>query len=235
MGFFDVHCAATHLALRDSTRLLLLGSENDGPFRPAALPLVGCYDRFGGIDSIEMDASAQALQSLIKEFSRFNAGKPPFDQHLREMNHGVFEDAWITWKSYRVSYALVDDAVYRAVVGTIVEGGRKDLVVPPPSDLEAMPFEKLHDLAFPGSELAHAVLGGIPPDRRASLKPALVEYAAFLRWGFDLKPIDLGDGDQYGDLDDEPVRDAIDDARERFKEYPLILDAIRQNEESWSE
>lgn len=110
MGFFDVHCAHSGLALVEDTRLVLL-LETDNGWKPLGAPLSGTYDRLGGIDEPEDPSPAfVAFTEWMEEL----VGESDFEEILFQLRDGEGQ-----WNGHELNYALVDEAVYQALKGPL--------------------------------------------------------------------------------------------------------------------
>jgi hypothetical protein len=110
MGFFDVHCAHSGLALVEDTRLVLL-LETDGGWTPLGAPLHGTYDRLGGIDEPQEPTPAfRAFSQWMEEL----VGEGDFEEALFQLREGEGQ-----WKGRELNYALVDEGVFQALGGPL--------------------------------------------------------------------------------------------------------------------
>src|SRR5512138_341812 len=123
MGVFDVPCAVSGLALTGPTQLILVGETPSGNWQPVALPIAGDYDRYGSIDGFDEDLpNTRAIAAALRLLEP--APEDDLEEALRDMNHGVTEDAWYRFDGTKISFALVDDGIYRAMIGLVEDGGR---------------------------------------------------------------------------------------------------------------
>lgn len=103
---FDLHCGYSGLALREETRVVLLARRGES-WVPLAAPLCETYDRGGGIDEPE---DGEPAFEAFEAWARAELGTDGLEETLEAMRDGTVE-----WNGAPLCYALVDEAVYRAL------------------------------------------------------------------------------------------------------------------------
>ncbi len=112
MGFFDVHCAYSGLALAGDTRLVLLAKEGR-QWVPIAAPIVSTYNRLGGLDEAKKSPAWKPLSKWLASVT----GQSDFHEAMEALADGE-----ATWNDVPVAYTLVDEGVYQALKGGVTSG-----------------------------------------------------------------------------------------------------------------
>ena len=115
MGFFDLHCCYSGIALTGDTQLILL-VKRDQQWQPISAPLRSFYDRLGGLDDPYSDDP-----ETLRPFSAFTSWA---EQHLAAGNLqealGSMRDLAGRWNGQDLHYALIDAEIYHALDGGLV-------------------------------------------------------------------------------------------------------------------
>jgi hypothetical protein len=110
MGVFDVHCRYSGIPLIGDTQLFLLAEHNQR-WKVISAPFRGSYDRYGRIEVTfnGTDSSKSRFDAFIA-WTKEHFGLAEFEQILERMFDGDF-----IWRGHKISYSLVDAAVYDAL------------------------------------------------------------------------------------------------------------------------
>jgi hypothetical protein len=240
MGFFDVLCAESGLPLADGAVCLPLAQLPDGSWAPLALPLRSIYNRLGSIDEPAHSLTAAGLARLRDQMTYPYDPSDGLEGMLQEMNRGVSEEDWVTWDGVNISFVLLDEGIYDAVIETLLHAGSPAHAPIDFAALAARPADELWSDTFIHAELTAKVYVGLDADDRQSLHEELLDLAVFLRWGTPLQPIDVETGGQYycyesEQYPDDATRPLIDAARVRYAALPQMLEAVEANARRWIE
>lgn len=227
MGFFDLHCVESGLALNGPTALLVISKQHER-WLPCAVPAFDTYDRLGGLDTIFLDDAGDTILSSVHVASLPQGGQGlALEDRVSELcvGHG-------TWAGRETSYTLVDAAVYRAVAETMRQREGFD-----DRSLDALTWPALVARAIPLADARRHYERIESPDV-AAMK-ALVRFTA---WGTALRPAhELPSGQYSGLTPSDPnvtfafTLDAVERARARYAGLPLLLEAVEDNADRWSE
>jgi hypothetical protein len=228
MGFFDLHCVESGLALEGPTAVLLI-AKNGEQWLPCALPCIGTYDRFGGVDELWIDDAGEEILSAV---ARSLPNVEP-DIALEDLLHELVRSTRGQWAGRDVSYTLIDAPVYHAAAETVrARPGYDD------ATLDAMAPSTLIAKAFPFPECL-----GLYRGIEAKSREALKELVRFRAWGTALRPVAEAASGQYcGFMPPSSMEgsaaftlDLVKAARARYAGHPAILEAIEENADRWSE
>lgn len=239
MGVFDVFCAESGIALNGDTRLVMLAESGNGRFEPIALPIKGCYNRYGSIDADDdsLDENGRAVFEFCK---KLKYDTPPFgkefEEHLSVLNMGPSEDSWAEWNGHRVSFALLHGGIYDAIVQTVMSGGKPNWTPYSKASLKNKLLQSLFDEAFRNAAISRAIYPKFP----AKLQAELIELLRFRAWGTTLTPLDITKCDQFTGFSrrqnvEGAPEDYLNAARKKYEPFPLLLDALKQDEQRWRE
>jgi len=227
MGFFEVLCGASGIPLSGAAKLVLVAeTKPDGKaWQPISLPLSGTYNRVGSIDLPEkLDSHAKAIEKLCAGLAW--DGEPDgtdLESSLSELNRCMNEDTWGRSNGRRVTFAIFDANVYKAMAKHGKAAGST-------AELIAM--------ALPIVDLREAIYGRL--DKRAvdKLRASAVELVRFLASGVKLKPVNVIEAGQLCGYDVGPEMSAkpfLTKAKKQWAKHPEILAAIALNERHWRE
>jgi hypothetical protein len=225
MGFFEVLCSATGIPLSDDACLVLIAETKPkgGAWVPIALPIVESYNRLGYIDMPErLDESARAIEKFCNKLDWDNPPGKDLESSLSELGRCMNESVWGRSNERRVSYALFDARVYRALAKI---GAKKTKLTAKSSDL----FEQV----FPIADIRDAIYGKLRAPDLAKLRPAALDLARVLAFPTKLSPVDVTAAGQLTGL-----RDAarfIDKAKKKWSKFPEVKKAIAACEKDWAE
>ena len=239
MGVFDVFCAESGIALHGDTRLVMLAESGNECFEPIALPIKGCYNRYGSIDASDdsLDKNGRAIFEFCK---KLKYDTPPFgkefEEHLSVLNMGPSEDSWARWNGQRISFALLHDGIYEAIAQTVMNGGKPEWTPYSKASLQRKTFQSLFDDAFHNSAISRTIYPELP----TKLQGELIEFVCYRAWGTPLTPLDVTKGDQFtgfskGENIDSAPEDYLNAARKKYESFPLLLEALNQDERRWRE
>ena len=207
-------CAESGLAIKGRARALPM-VEVDGVWHPLALPLVGTYDGQAGL--VEIDTDDIAAASVEGLLARVTFTQPPANRDAAGLLAALAQGA--TLDERNVSYALLDDRIYRALAVTIESGGRPEWENVSTAALEGLDVAALSALAFGDAYTFYASLG-----ESDALKNALRELARVRAFGTQLRPASVQEVDRAS---------AVAAARERYDGMPIVLGAVDANEGDW--
>lgn len=111
MGFYDVHCCVSGVALSGQTQLILLRETEKNSWAPIAAPFRSTYNRLGGVDKPDMTKPhLKNVYEAFLEWMEKNFSIPDFDSALEYMQWQKLDlDGQV------ISYALIDAGVYDAL------------------------------------------------------------------------------------------------------------------------
>src|SRR5687767_14528472 len=125
MGVFDCICSESGLVIDNDQRLIVIHEVAPAQWAPIALPIKGQYDSYGTMEIPDkLDAIAKSAVE-IGRLLKYNDGhvkpaKVGLKSTLDEIR-GDGSGAKLGGKA--VSFSLVDEAIYGAVVTTVEENG----------------------------------------------------------------------------------------------------------------
>lgn len=167
MGFFDLECAASGIVLSGPTRLCLWLPKNDGSPGTLLPPLLGSYDRLGGIDGIWPGPLTRVYERLADRV----------DSELEAL-FGAIREGEAGLDGEKLAFSLVDDFVYRAAIATVASRQPQDLV-----------------LGCDHESVFREFVGEDASDPR--IQHELANLAHFMHFGFDLASSHDAEGDQF--------------------------------------
>ncbi|NMD56940.1 MULTISPECIES: hypothetical protein [Tsukamurella] len=233
MGMYDVNCAITGVSLTyTDAAMVILSRAPGGVYRPAALPMIGHYDYYGGItpdDSRNTELIAAGIAQATKSGRYWtDDGWPPggWDPSIHEVISnlvrnmsdwlGLYEGAEPPSDSGTMfdGMPLVFALVARPVWDAIVADGERELDV-------ATAFVEV----FGDEPLPHALYGcgGGAPSSELTALAAVDRFltARGLRWQSHADGLALdGFGQQHTD---EQMLGWLDRAHTRFADDPVVL------------
>jgi hypothetical protein len=227
MGFFDLHCVESGLALIDSTALLVIAKQ-DGRWLPCATPAFDTYNRVGGLDEIHLDDAGEEILASVRVRSLPQGGEGiALEDLVSELCVAPG-----TWAERDTSYTLVDAGIYGAVAETMRQREGFD-----DASLDALSWPALVARAIPFVEARRRY------ERSESRDvTAMKDLVRFVAWGTDLRPASQLPSGQYcgltrpnGRSADGYTLAAVDKARRRYAGFPLLLEAVEQNADRWSD
>ncbi|MBA3499063.1 MAG: hypothetical protein M4D80_30340 [Myxococcota bacterium] len=131
MGLFDSMCVQSGLIIDSRQRLILIAEqkrrvgETEVRWAPIALPIDGKNDRGGTMDvPRKLDANMKAVvafgRGLAYRDEDVKAAKVGLEEMLDELRG---DGSGATWKERAVSFALVEGAVFDAIVKAVAKNG----------------------------------------------------------------------------------------------------------------
>lgn len=141
MGVFDCACLESGLYIDDRQRLVTIVGVQTRPLRrdndrwtedllelaamtwePLALPIAGSYDSYGTMeDPDELDANIRAVEAFAGNISLHDGDASGYV--LGELLEDIRGDGTGgTWNDHPVSFALVEEGIYRAIVEVVAAG-----------------------------------------------------------------------------------------------------------------
>ncbi len=121
MGLFDSMCLESGLIIDDDQALLPIIETSEGCWVPLALPIAGTNDRGGTMDVPDkLDANSKAVVAFGKKKLSYDDAKVT---NLEDLLDEIRADGpGATYDGKRVSFALFDLTVYRAISKAVAKG-----------------------------------------------------------------------------------------------------------------
>jgi hypothetical protein len=242
MGFFEVLCSESELVLGGATAFILLGENNPDDWTPIAVPLFDTYDRLGRIDmpgdfaEDEIGENAQLILAFLQQCKAATGGSPE-EKTLGELVDEHLKEGFLTWEGKRISYALVDQRVYHAIAKTVETTTNPEWKAVCKDSLDNLDAVCLFDKTFDLARVSKAIYKE-PSKYKSWLLDPLKELYRYKTWHTQFQPFDLyadGPGQCNGYDSKYGTKKYCEKAREKYRKYPLILEAIEENAEYWKE
>jgi hypothetical protein len=194
---------------------------NGNAWVPIALPIVGTYNRVGSIDLPErLDANASAIEKFCAKLDWDHPPGKDLESSLSELGRCMNESVWGRSKERRVSYALFDARVYRALAKI---GAKKTKLTAKSPDL----FEQ----TLPIADVRDAIYGKLPAPALAKLRAAALDVARVVAFPTKVSPVDVtAAGQLCGSRDAAPF---ITEAKKKWAKFPEVMKAITACEKDW--
>lgn len=239
MGFFEVFCDESKLVLAGETRLILVAMVKERQWQPVAIPLSGCYDRYGRIDIADkLDENEELVLQFLARCET-QTGTTPSETKLYDLLEERLTEDSLFWKGNEIAYALIDNGIFDGVCQTVAAGGKPEWEPYRNGVLESNNFNQLFESAFALPEIARAIYEPLA-GRETWMRKELIDLSRFRAWGGQLNRIDIYDegGGQFTGYSEQINNDGgaepyCNAARKKYADFPLILAAVEKNANKW--
>lgn len=231
MGFYDYRCSLTGVSLKVSDAVFLPLLNESENYVPLALGMKGSYNRLGSIDRVKPDPNSESILKFFRQ--ALESGEFVFDERcirgieIRPIKN--IEDLLTCIERHvndspnpahlngrPVVYALIERKIWESIVehSKVAE------------DTSEVMWESL----FPGSSVGGRIYEGVESNVIAQLRELYVVTMEMKTQGIEWAPVD-DPFQHYG----EEMTEFFKEAKTRFKDAPLFLDALAAYEDEVSE